>query len=76
MTWHLVGHRDTTLPLPFYGCYGLSEHRFDQSKKCYIGPLGRTRRRWEDNIKMDLREIGCDVTGFFWLRIRTGGGLL
>jgi hypothetical protein len=20
--------------------------------------LGRTRRRWEDNIKMDLREIG------------------
>jgi hypothetical protein len=23
-------------------------------------PLGRTRRRWEDNIKMYLREIGCD----------------
>ena len=23
-------------------------------------PLGRTRRRWEDNIKMDLREVGCD----------------
>ena len=22
--------------------------------------LGRTRRRWEDNIKMDLREVGCD----------------
>jgi hypothetical protein len=22
-------------------------------------PLGRPRRRWEDNIKMDLREIGC-----------------
>jgi hypothetical protein len=21
-------------------------------------PLGRTRRRWVDNIKMDLREIG------------------
>jgi hypothetical protein len=21
-------------------------------------PLGRRRRRWEDNIKMDLREIG------------------
>jgi hypothetical protein len=21
-------------------------------------PLGRTRRTWEDNIKMDLREIG------------------
>ena len=25
------------------------------------GPLGRPRRRWEDNIKMDLQEveIGC-----------------
>jgi hypothetical protein len=22
-------------------------------------PLGRRRCRWEDNIKMDLREIGC-----------------
>ena len=23
-------------------------------------PLGRPRRRWEDNIKMDLRGVGCD----------------
>ena len=23
-------------------------------------PLGRTRRRWEDNIKIDLREVGSD----------------
>ena len=23
-------------------------------------PLGRPRRRWEDTIKMDLREVGCD----------------
>jgi len=22
-------------------------------------PLGRPRRRWEDNIKMDLQELGC-----------------
>jgi len=22
-------------------------------------PLGRPRRRWEDNIKMDLLEVGC-----------------
>jgi hypothetical protein len=32
-------------------------------------PLGRPRRRWEDNIKMDLRETGMDgVTGFGWLK--------
>ena len=23
-------------------------------------PLGRPRRRWEDNIKMDLQEVGRD----------------
>ena len=22
-------------------------------------PLGRPRRRWDDNIKMDLQEVGC-----------------
>jgi hypothetical protein len=36
-------------------------------------PLGRPRRRWVDNIKMDLREVGI---GSIWLRIGTGGGLL
>jgi hypothetical protein len=24
-------------------------------------PLGRRRRRWEDNIKMDIKDIGCGV---------------
>jgi hypothetical protein len=39
-------------------------------------PLGRPRRRWEDNIKMDLREgLGMWI-GFIGLRIGTGGGLL
>jgi hypothetical protein len=28
-------------------------------------PLGRLRRRWMDNIKMDLRNIGCD--GMDWI---------
>jgi hypothetical protein len=33
-------------------------------------PLGRPRRRWEDGIRMDLREIGGRVwSGFSWLRI-------
>jgi len=40
-------------------------------------PLGRLRRRWEDNIKMDFQEVGCDVgTGSRWLRIGSGGGNL
>jgi hypothetical protein len=28
-------------------------------------PLGRSRSRWEESIKMDLREIGCD--GMDWI---------
>jgi len=39
------------------------------------GPLGRQRRRWEDNIKMDLEDVGL-WTGSSWLRIGTGGGQL
>jgi hypothetical protein len=30
-------------------------------------PLGRPRRRWEDNIKMDLREIGIDRAN--WIQL-------
>ena len=29
-------------------------------------PLGRPRRRWEDNIKMDLQEVGLDGVGSGW----------
>jgi hypothetical protein len=36
-------------------------------------PLGRHRHRWEDNIKMDLQEVGTGWSGF---RIGTGGGHL
>jgi hypothetical protein len=40
-------------------------------------PLKRSRRRWEDGIKMDLREVGCGVwSGFTWLRIGIIGGML
>ena len=43
--------------------------RMEQSRNAYrvlVGkpegkrPLGRPRRRWEDNIKMNLREVDCD----------------
>jgi hypothetical protein len=40
-------------------------------------PLGRPRRRWEDNIKMDLgRQGSMGQTGFGWLRMESGDGLL
>ena len=39
-------------------------------------PLGRPRRRWKDNIKMDL-EVGSGWgAGWVWLRIGIGGGYL
>jgi hypothetical protein len=39
-------------------------------------PLGRPRRRWEDSFKLDLREMGTDVTN--WIQLaqdRSSGGL-
>ena len=30
-------------------------------------PLGRPRRRWEDNIKMDVQEVGCG--GMDWIEL-------
>jgi CRISPR/Cas system-associated protein Cas7 (RAMP superfamily) len=30
-------------------------------------PLGRLRRRWEDNIKMDLQDVGCG--GMDWIEL-------
>jgi hypothetical protein len=33
-------------------------HRILVEKPKGKRPLGRTRRRWEDNIKMDLQEVG------------------
>ena len=44
-----------------------------------VGPEGKRplispRRRWEDNIKMDLQEVGREAwTGSIWLRIEIGG---
>jgi hypothetical protein len=40
-------------------------------------PLGKPRRGWDGNIRMDLQEVGCGVwTGLSWLRIERGGGQL
>jgi hypothetical protein len=53
---------------------GRGVHRVLVGKPEGTRPLGRPRRRWEDNFKMDLQE----VVGIGWsgLRIGTGGGHL
>jgi hypothetical protein len=30
-------------------------------------PLGRPRRKWKDNIMMDLQEVGCE--GMDWIEL-------
>jgi len=51
----------------------------DRNKKCIKilvvkpegrRPLGRSGHRWEDNIRMDLREIGCE--GVDWMHLAEG----
>jgi hypothetical protein len=44
------------------GVYGVLVGRLEGKR-----PLGRPRRRWEDNIKTDLRDIGID--GANWIRL-------
>jgi hypothetical protein len=40
-------------------------------------PLGRQRRRWDDGIRIDIRETDWGVwIGFDWFRIGIGGELL
>jgi hypothetical protein len=51
--------------------------RFRVGKHKGKRPFGRPKRRWEDNIKMDLKAVGRRAwTGSIWLRIGTGGGHL
>jgi hypothetical protein len=54
------------------GAYRISVGRPDGRR-----PLERPKRKWEDNIKMDLQEVGWGAwTGLIWVRIGTGRGLL
>jgi hypothetical protein len=44
----------------------INRNKYDNNEKPEgKRPLGRSRRRWVDNIKMDLREIGWD--GVDWM---------
>jgi hypothetical protein len=54
------------------GVYKVSVENPEEKRR-----LGRPRHRWEDNIKMDLREIEIDGrNGFSWLRVGYSSGLL
>jgi hypothetical protein len=33
-------------------------------------PFGRPRHRWEDNIKLDVQEVGCG--GMDWIKLAEG----
>jgi hypothetical protein len=85
----LQKHSNTTCIIPtaaFLRCAGCryNNKRIGEKRNAYrilVGkpegkrPLGRPRRRWVDNIKMNLREDGIWI-GLIWLRIGTSGGLL
>jgi hypothetical protein len=64
--WNVAGLRDKKLL--YRVLVGKSERKT---------PLGILKRRWKDNIKMDLQGV-CRVRwiGSFWLRIEIGGGQL
>jgi hypothetical protein len=40
---------------------------FSMRYELSVRPLGKTRRRWEDNIKADLQEVGCG--GMDWSQL-------
>jgi hypothetical protein len=42
------------------GVYKVLVRRLERNR-----PPGRSRHRWEDNIKMDLQEVGCG--GMDWI---------
>ena len=45
-------------------------HRVLVGKPEGTRPLGRPRRRWEDNIKMDLQLVGCG--SMYWIKLAQG----
>ena len=50
-------------------CFGerMGIYRFLLGKAERKRPLGRPRHRWENNIKIDLQEMGCG--GMDWIKL-------
>ena len=58
-----------------YGGEERSKQGFDEKAEGKR-PLGRSRRRWENNIKQDLQVVRWWArNGLFWLRLGTVGGI-
>jgi hypothetical protein len=54
-----------------------SEYRVLVGKSEGKRPLGRSRRRWQNNNTRDLQEVRCGAwTVLHWLKIGPGDGLL
>jgi len=47
--------------------YRRNVYRVSVGKPEGTRPLRRPRRRWEENIKMDLQEVGCG--GMDWIEL-------
>jgi len=47
------------------GLLSLHTYRVFVGKPEGKGPVGRPRRRWVDNIRMDLQEVGCGY--MYWI---------
>ena len=60
MRWagHVALMRDRREVYRVFFCWGKPEGK---------RPLGRPRRRWEDNIEMDFQEVGCG--GVDWIEL-------
>ena len=52
----ILGSNNSKLFYETSVCWGL--HCGDFNRLRLQGPLGRPRRRWEDNMQMDLQEVG------------------
>jgi hypothetical protein len=62
-----------------YGTYGECRGAYNVlvGKPELKRPLGRHRREWKDNIKIDFLEVRWEAwTGLIWLRIGTVGRML
>jgi hypothetical protein len=76
-TYHLLQHENITHFTEQFGIFlyviilrmweERGVHRVLVGKPEGKRPLGKLRRRWEDNIKMDLQEVGCG--GMDWIEL-------